>query len=582
MIFRTLTTAVFATALTIVFTLMSTAILALEAPEPAVNRLLETHQARWVPARIEHVGGPVHMATGFDFSNIVFIEGETSTLVIDWGMLINNTAKALAAYREINDKPIKTLILTHPHGDHFGGVGGLFPDGIPSDVTVIGPANDYMEADQANELRPTYQGEMYRGLFLQIGALLPAGPEGTVGAGVGPPTVFGPRSALPAFTETLTASKSMTIDGIKLEFIYAPGDLVEHYAVWLPDQAVLITGDLPALMYFVTPRQEQTRDIDNMINSTRMLAEFPAEHTLNFHSPRIYRGQEGRAMLIDAHDFLKLVRDQTYRAINNNKSQEDLIADFPMPPRFANNPDMRDHYHHFSWMLRGLYTKKVGWFGGEMAEIVKPLAKEESIRMAALAGGEKKLWEAAKAAYEKEDFGWAVQLTAHLLRLQPDNQDYKQLKAYAQRSIAYRSHVANERHFLLTDAMALEGKLGAAELAQINAAMGGDVRSQPVANLLNDFLGARLRAEECLDYNASVVLEISDQEQQHTLQIREGVSVYSEGGAPDAINTARLSSADFYDIFLGQLSWRGAVDQRRVEITGDADSFYAFINFFDW
>ncbi len=562
--------------------LLCSGVMALEGPSPDINAELSAHQAQWVPARIDHVTGPIHMATGFDMSNMVFVEGDKSTIVIDWGMLHANTSRALTAYREVSDKPIKTLILTHPHGDHYGGVGGLFSGEIPSDVETIGPANNYMKQNQVTPLHPYFQGEMYRGLYLQMGVLLPPGPAGSACLGVGPQVTFGPRSGLPAFTHTLTESESMTIDGVRVEFIYAPGDLVEHYAIWLPEYQVLITGDLPSLAFFVTPRQELTRDIDNMIRSTRMLADFPALHTLYLHSSRIYRGVEGQEMLRDAHDYLKLVRDQTYRAINNNKTPEDLIAEFPMPERFLNNPDMRDHYHHFSWMLRGLYTKKVGWFGGEMAQIVKPLAREESLRMAELAGGEAALWTAAERAYDAEDFGWSVQLAAHLLRLQPDNEQYRQLKAFAQRSLAYRSHSAIERHYLLADAMALEGRFVPGDLSLVARAVGPDVRSLSVQTILDDYLGARLRAEECLDYDQSITLDISDEQSLLTLRIRDGVAISSSGQAPDAVHRVRLSSADFYEIFLGELSWLEAIDTDRVELSGDVESFYSFINLFDW
>ena len=565
-----------------IFALFCAATLALEAPTPAINPELQAHQAQWVPARIDHVAGPVHMATGFDLANMVFVEGDESTIVIDWGMINANTERALEAYREISDKPIKTLVLTHPHGDHFAGVGGLFPGGIPGDVAVIGPANNYMKENQGHPTYPYFQGEMYRGLYLQMGVLLRPGPAGSAGLGVGPHVTFGPRSGLPPFTYTLGGSESMEIDGVKFEFVYAPGDLVEHYAIWLPDYEVLITGDLPSLAFFVTPRQELTRDIDNMISSTRMLAEFPAEHTVYLHTSRIYRGEEGQAMLWDAHDYLKLVRDQTYRAINNSKTPEDLIADFPMPQRFANNPDMKDHYHHFSWMLRGLYTKKVGWFSGEVAQIVKPLAREESLRMAALAGGEEALWKAAKNAYEMEDFGWSVQLAAHLIRLQPENNEYRQLKAFAQRSIAYRSHSAIERHYLLTDAMAVEGKIDPADLSLVAGAVRADVLSLSVATILDDYLGARLRAEDCMEFDKSIVLEITDEKQLHALRIRDGVAIYTEGRTQSATNSVRLNSADFYAIFLGELSWKEAIDQQRAVLSGDENSFYSFINLFDW
>lgn len=566
----------------VLFSLLCTGTHAIEAPQASVHPILAAHQARWEPARIEHVVGPVYMATGFDMANMVFIEGDSSTIVIDWGLFANSTKQALAAYREHSDKPIKTLMLTHPHGDHYSGVGGLFPKGIPSDVAVIGPANKLIKTNNAFDLHPYFQGEMYRGLFLQLGALLPKGAAGNVGSGVGPPLNFGLVSGIPPFTHTLTKSESMTVDGIDFEFIYAPADVVEHFAVWLPQNEVLITGDLPSLAFFVTPRQEKTRDIDNMIDSTRMLAELPAKHTVYMHSPIIYRGKAGAEMLWNAHDYLKLVRDQTYRAINNNQSADDLIANFPMPARFANNPEMRDHYHAFEWMLRGLYTKKVGWFGGEMAQIVKPLAKAEASRMAKLAGGEEALWQAAQQAYKDEDFGWAVQLAAYLLRLHSDDRDYKQLKANAQRSLAYRSVSANERHFLLTDAMALEGKIKPTDIRLVAPSVRGDVLSLPIGTILDKYLGVRLRAEECLDFNDSIALEIIDNQERHTLTVRNGVALYTEGTAPNASAVVQLRAADFYDIFLGKISWQEVIDQQRVVLSGNADAFFTFINFFDW
>lgn len=556
--------------------------MAIESPHPHVHPVLAAHQARWEPARVEHVTGPVYMATGYDMANIVFVEGDSSTIVIDWGLSSTRTSQALAAFREHSEKPIKTLMLTHPHGDHFSGVGGLFPDGVPDDVAVIGPANELIKASNTFDLNPYFQGEMYRGLYLQLGAALPKGPDGYVGSGVGPPLSFEPYSGLPTFTHTLTGSESMTVDGIDFEFIHAPADVVEHFAVWLPQYKVLVTGDLPSLAFFVTPRQEKTRDIDNMIDSTRKIAELPAEYTLYMHSPLIYKGEEGDEMLWNAHDYLKLVRDQTYRAINNNQSADDLISNFPMPERFANNPEMRDHYHAFEWMLRGLYTKKVGWFGGDMAQIVKPLAKEEAVRIARLAGGEKKLWKAARRAYKDEDYGWAVQLASYLLRLQPSKTDYKMLKAEAQRALAYASISVNERHFLLTDAMALEGKISPTDLRLVAPVVRGDVLNLPIETILDKYLGVRLRAEECLNYEGSIAIELIDQDAHHTLTIRNGVAIYSNGKSGDVIADVKLSADDFYEIFLAQLSWQDAVDNKRVAIEGDGDAFIDFINRFDW
>lgn len=157
------------------FAVSGTVELASEPPVPAVAPELAAHEAQWDPARIEQVTDRVRMAIGFGFSNIVFIEGETSTIVVDWGLFTNNTAEALAAYRKVSEKPIGTLVLTHPHEDHFAGVGGLFPDGIPEGIAIIGPKHNRFKDGQRVSVAPDFPRTTYRGMVLQFGTPLPKG-----------------------------------------------------------------------------------------------------------------------------------------------------------------------------------------------------------------------------------------------------------------------------------------------------------------------------------------------------------------------------------------------------------------------
>jgi alkyl sulfatase BDS1-like metallo-beta-lactamase superfamily hydrolase len=60
---------------------------------------------------------------------------------------------------------------------------------------------------------------------------------------------------------------------------------------------------------------------------------------------------------------------------------------------------------------------------------------------------------------EKKEYSWAAQLVNYLYRLDPSDQDVRKLKAEALRQMAYVSTGANNRAHLLSQALALEGKV---------------------------------------------------------------------------------------------------------------------------
>ena len=76
---------------------------------------------------------------GFDLSNMTIVEGDTGVIVIDPLISAECAAAALALYREHRgDRPVTGVIYTHSHGDHFGGVLGVLPDGR-GDVPILAP-----------------------------------------------------------------------------------------------------------------------------------------------------------------------------------------------------------------------------------------------------------------------------------------------------------------------------------------------------------------------------------------------------------------------------------------------------------
>ena len=68
----------------------------------------------------------VYQVRGLDLSNMSLVETDTGVIVIDTLMSDETAAAALALYRKHRgDRPVKALLITHSHADHYGGSAGV-------------------------------------------------------------------------------------------------------------------------------------------------------------------------------------------------------------------------------------------------------------------------------------------------------------------------------------------------------------------------------------------------------------------------------------------------------------------------
>ncbi|MEJ0048826.1 MAG: MBL fold metallo-hydrolase [Rhodospirillales bacterium] len=79
------------------------------------------------------VADRVYQVRGFDISNMTIIEGDKSLIVIDPLLTIQSSRAALELYYGNRPRlPVGTVIYSHSHADHFGGVKGVISE---ADVT---------------------------------------------------------------------------------------------------------------------------------------------------------------------------------------------------------------------------------------------------------------------------------------------------------------------------------------------------------------------------------------------------------------------------------------------------------------
>ena len=103
---------------------------------------------RFSTREVVEVAPGVYVAHGYDFADIAFVVTGDQVVAIDAGTSEANARAALAAFRKFSDKPLRTVIVTHAHWDHIGGLGAFVGPGSE----VIAQARFAGELEIANRI----------------------------------------------------------------------------------------------------------------------------------------------------------------------------------------------------------------------------------------------------------------------------------------------------------------------------------------------------------------------------------------------------------------------------------------------
>lgn len=155
----------------------------------------------------------VHVARGYDFGDIAFVETSEGLVVIDAGTNPTTSRAALDAVREHLDAPIRAVLVTHAHWDHVGGIETFAGAG----VEVVAQAGYHRQLARMNAGAPHFA--------YFFGEAQP------------------PELALSP-TRTIEAETELTIGGVLFRLLpVSGGETEDAMLVYLPDRGVLFVGD---------------------------------------------------------------------------------------------------------------------------------------------------------------------------------------------------------------------------------------------------------------------------------------------------------------------------------------------------
>lgn len=529
----------------------------------------------------QEVADGVWCIGGYSVANTTVIEAEDGLIVYDTGDNKEEAQHIRAAIEKISDKPIKVIIYSH---SHYALGGGELVDN-PEDVMVIGhpTVNDTVQANLRGGGAPSVYGEIGPVLtaraVVQMNNFLPEeGPDARLG-GVIP---FGlPVSPLPA---TVTPEHGETLDvlGIKMQFLtkYISDDY--NLTVWIPEKGVVLNNFFwPGTPNLYTLRGGVYRDPRTWRDGLAMIRDLQPEILLNTHARPVIGKEEVMKRLNGYMDQITLTFDQTLRGILGGLGPDEIRHEIYYPPHMAEVLENAQVYGENILFPAAIYQYAVGWFDNDVTKLFRIHPKEEAARMVELMGGRDKVVSAAKKALDKKEYAWAAQVIQYAYQLDPMDKQVRQLKADILRKLGQLTTGSIARAFLLSEALALEGKVTIPRLLPPSPE---DIAGSPTTFV--DFFRVRIDPRKSQDTDKVLEFVFTDKGN-HTvaLHVRRGIAEYIPVPADyyrKADFVLKLDSETWAKLYLSEIDLEELIGSKAVMLkNGKKDELVKIFDMFD-
>ena len=151
----------------------------------------------------------------------------------------------LFAREHLGEKPVRAILFTHSHIDHFGGVQGILQhlsDEEKANLRIIAPEGFEEEATSENIIAGP---AMTRRAMFMYGKRLDRDERGHVGTGLGKGPAFGTFGFVPATDLISETGTELEVDGVPMIFqIVSGSEAPAEFIFYLPEQKAFCGAEL--------------------------------------------------------------------------------------------------------------------------------------------------------------------------------------------------------------------------------------------------------------------------------------------------------------------------------------------------
>jgi len=572
-----------------------------------INKPSETFQppvtvnpSLWRQAALNNIHGlfqvtdGIYQVRGFDLANMTIIEGKSGWIIVD-PLTAAETAEAalLFAQKSLGKKSIHTILFTHSHLDHFGGIQGILKhlsDKEKNQLRIIAPKGFMEEATSENIIAGTAMGR--RAMFM-YGKRLPRSERGHVGSGLGKGPAFGSFGlTLPTELVSETSTK-LEIDGVSFIFQYTPGsEAPAEFTFYLPDHKAFCGAELVSrnMHNIYTLRGAKVRDAlrwSGFIEEARNIFGDAEIYFASHHWP-LWGKNNIQDFLRKQRDTYKYIHDQTVRLMNSGLTANEIAEQIKLPESLRTSFANRGYYGTVKHNAKAVYQAYMGWFNANPATL-DPLPEPETAkRYIELMGGVQQVINKSQTLYDRvnaasvddvnKEYRWIAQLLNMAVFAEPDNKIAKALLAKTYDQLAYQAESAPWRDFYLTAAYELRN--GPPETGVNPATMKEILIYTPIEKLF-DSMAVNLNGPDAEGKNLTIKINFTDRKESYLLLLENAVLRHSNANSEDIADaTLNLTHPLFIDIIVGDAGLKETLFGDDLSIEGsklDLISFFSLI-----
>jgi alkyl sulfatase BDS1-like metallo-beta-lactamase superfamily hydrolase len=548
-----------------------------------INPLLCRH------ARLNNIKGlfevvpGIYQVRGYDITTMSLIKGDTGWVVID-PMHSVETARAAMdlVNRTLGYYPVKAVIYSHPHVDHYQGVKGVITDEevAAGDVDVIAPALFMEHAVSEN----VYAGTaMQRRARYMYGLPLPRDEKGLADNGLGKYPSIGMASLIAPTIDINRTGQMLTIDGVRMEFQYTTNtEAPVEMNIWFPDHKALFMAEncVGTLHNILTLRGAQVRDPlswAQFLDESRRLYGDQAEVVFTAHNWPRFGNDKVIELLENQRDMYKYINDQTLNLMNKGYTMDEISNMIVLPESLQEYWYTHGFYGQIYMGVKATYQRYLGFYDADPINLKRLPPEEFAQNITRYMGGADAVMPKLAEDYEAGRYELVASIAHYLVFADPTNMEAREMEAAALEQLGYQAESGPARNAYLVGAQELRSTEPVHGLTTISA----DVMSAMSLSQLLDYIAVRLNASKAAGQDFKINLVINDTADNAAdkalIQVKNSVLEYWL----DESSTEANATVDMPRKTLEQLALDPSVPPADVITTGDSSVFERFIGMLD-
>ena len=403
----------------------------------------------------------LYQVRGFDLANMTLVKGDTGWILFDVLLTSETAAAALALANEhLGEMPVRAVVYSHSHIDHFGGVLGVTSqEEVASGRTqIIAPAGFMEEAISEN----VYAGTaMSRRAVLQYGRTIPSSPFGQVDSAIGKGLAAGTTGLIAPSLVITEDYEEHVIDGVRLVFQNTPGtEAPAEMNTWFPDHKVFWAAEnITATIHNIyTLRGALVRDAlqwSKQINTALYEFGLQAEVMVSSHNWPRWGNDRIVEIMRAQRDAYANLNNQVLHLANQGVTINEIHNEYEVPNSLKQQWSVRQYHGSEFHNSRAVVNRYLGYWDGNPATLA-PLSPADSAPLyVEMMGGSAAIISRGQQLFDRGEYLLGMEILNKLVYAEPQNTAAKDLLADIFEQLGYQYESTSMRNVFLASAQDL-------------------------------------------------------------------------------------------------------------------------------